>query len=152
MKRKNLVLTVLAGTCFALMLTGCKKDGCTDATASNFNPDAKKDDGSCKKGNVDSRDQLIGNYLITDSLFSGGVFVEEKVYVLQINKGNTKKDTLYINNFWNGGGSLEAINAGPNFSIPSQGGVQGLGKITGSTLTFDIQDGGSDHKGSGSRY
>lgn len=31
----------------ALSLTGCRKEGCTDENASNFNPDAKKDDGSC---------------------------------------------------------------------------------------------------------
>lgn len=152
MKKNKLFLTALAGTCFALTLVSCKKSGCTDSTASNFNAEAKKDDGSCKKSTVDSRDQLVGNYLVTDSLFSSGVFVEEKVYVLQINKGDTKKDTIYINNFWNGGGSLEAINAGPNFSIPSQSGVSGLGKVTGSTITFDIADGGADHKGTGTKY
>lgn len=150
--KKKLFLTAIAGTCVALTLVSCKKGGCTDATASNYNAEAKKDDGSCKKAIVDSRDQLVGNYLVTDSLFSADVFVEEKVYVVQINKGDTKKDTLYVNNFWNGGGSLEAINAGPNFSIPTQGGVFGIGKVTGNSITFDITDGAGDHKGTGTRY
>ena len=30
-----------------LAFTSCKKEGCTDETASNFNENAKKDDGSC---------------------------------------------------------------------------------------------------------
>lgn len=31
----------------SLVFTSCKKEGCTDETASNFNENAKKDDGSC---------------------------------------------------------------------------------------------------------
>ncbi|MFN5416414.1 MAG: DUF4856 domain-containing protein [Flavobacteriia bacterium] len=31
----------------SLTFTSCKKEGCTDETASNFNKNAKKDDGSC---------------------------------------------------------------------------------------------------------
>lgn len=37
-------------TIFALasiILVGCKKEGCTDSTALNYNEEAKKDDGSC---------------------------------------------------------------------------------------------------------
>jgi hypothetical protein len=32
----------------ALSLTSCKKEGCTDENAINYNEDAKKDDGSCE--------------------------------------------------------------------------------------------------------
>lgn len=35
-------------TTIALTAVSCKKEGCTDATATNYNPKAKKDDGSCK--------------------------------------------------------------------------------------------------------
>ena len=31
-----------------LFSTGCKKEGCTESCASNYNSKAKKDDGSCK--------------------------------------------------------------------------------------------------------
>ncbi|NBR14426.1 MAG: DUF5011 domain-containing protein [Flavobacteriales bacterium] len=33
-----------------ISLTGCKKKGCTDATATNYNSSAKKDDASCVYG------------------------------------------------------------------------------------------------------
>lgn len=45
MKRTSTFLMVtLAGF---MTFTSCKKDGCTDPLASNYNQDAKKDDGSC---------------------------------------------------------------------------------------------------------
>ena len=45
---KILLLTLLvASTTFV----GCKKEGCTDPTATNYDADAKKDDGSCEYDN-----------------------------------------------------------------------------------------------------
>ena len=48
------VKTVLTTAIFALLLTtSCKKEGCLDSEASNFDSEAKKDDGSCTfSGNV----------------------------------------------------------------------------------------------------
>jgi hypothetical protein len=39
--------TILLATAMLFVLTGCKKEGCTDSTATNYDADAKKDDGSC---------------------------------------------------------------------------------------------------------
>lgn len=39
-------------------LTSCQQDGCTDPMSDNYDPDAKKDDGSC----VPWRDKFEGNY------------------------------------------------------------------------------------------
>ncbi|MCH8329981.1 MAG: hypothetical protein IH946_01145 [Bacteroidetes bacterium] len=45
MKRVTLLLCLLAiGT---IVFTGCKKEGCTDPEATNYDADAKDDDGSC---------------------------------------------------------------------------------------------------------
>lgn len=44
MKKSISILLVLLAVGFA----SCRKKGCTDETAQNYNPDAKKDDGSCE--------------------------------------------------------------------------------------------------------
>lgn len=41
---KKVMFLMLAGS---LVMAGCKKEGCTDEKATNYNADAKKDDGSC---------------------------------------------------------------------------------------------------------
>ena len=38
----------------SFVFTSCKKEGCTDSIASNYNPDAGKDDGSCIYDIIDS--------------------------------------------------------------------------------------------------
>ncbi len=72
-------------------------------SATNYNGEAKKEDGPCKYPlpPEDSRDKYLGNYLVTDSLFLFGSFSEVKSYSLQITKGNTIKDTIILNNLCN---------------------------------------------------
>ncbi|MDG1859352.1 MAG: hypothetical protein P8I94_09625, partial [Emcibacteraceae bacterium] len=36
--------TMVLAAAFALTFTSCKKKGCTDPTASNYNPEAEKED------------------------------------------------------------------------------------------------------------
>lgn len=48
----------LATAC--LLLASCKKEGCTDASAYNFNPEAELEDGTCQYSGC--TDQLASNY------------------------------------------------------------------------------------------
>ncbi len=45
--KRNLVAIVLMAVSMLLALSGCKKEGCTDSKASNYDADAKKDNGTC---------------------------------------------------------------------------------------------------------
>lgn len=45
MKTKNIILGIFA---VSILAVSCKKEGCTDPTASNYDEDAKKDDESCE--------------------------------------------------------------------------------------------------------
>lgn len=47
---KKIILSI---TLISLTLVSCKKEGCTDSNASNYNENAKKDDGSCVYGEID---------------------------------------------------------------------------------------------------
>ena len=49
---------ILAAAC--LLLASCKKEGCTDASAYNFNPEAELEDGTCQYSGC--TDQLASNY------------------------------------------------------------------------------------------
>ena len=42
-------ITILTSVLAICMLASCGKEGCTDPTAPNYNPDATKDDGSCEE-------------------------------------------------------------------------------------------------------
>lgn len=102
--KSTLKIMTLAGV-LALSLASCKKKGCTDPTANNYNSEAKKDDGSCT---FDDNDwytevtvagvvykQLTGTItenrtLTADSkwMLSGGVFVGSGA-TLTIDAGTT---------------------------------------------------------------
>ncbi|MDX1446485.1 DUF4856 domain-containing protein [Lishizhenia sp.] len=61
MKRSKALLVLIAG---AMAFTACKKEGCTDETASNYNEEAKKDDGSCVY--IDNSPVAPTTYAFTD--------------------------------------------------------------------------------------
>ena len=47
MKHSKKLFTLLTISVFFISLSSCKKEGCTDANASNYNSEAEKDDGTC---------------------------------------------------------------------------------------------------------
>lgn len=60
-------LTILAGT-MTLTYSGCKKEGCTDTDANNYDEKADTDDGTCT---YDS-EKFIGVYTSTSPCVAGG--------------------------------------------------------------------------------
>ena len=57
-------------------VTSCKKKGCTDPTAINYDSEAEKDDGSC----VDAPDETT--VTVASNITSNTTWTADKVYVL----------------------------------------------------------------------
>jgi hypothetical protein len=84
-----------------LTVMSCKKPGCTDLTATNFNNEATEDDGTCTYPEPDPRLPVLGYYLVKDSLFVNGNFMGLKTYTLQVSKDNGNiSDVIFFNNLW----------------------------------------------------
>lgn len=82
-------IKILSLFIFILLVSGCKKEGCTDHVADNYNSAAKKNDGSCKYSGdlvVNVRDE-VGNSITgewvslyrTNSDMQSGNNIEEKI-------------------------------------------------------------------------
>lgn len=150
---KNSLIVLISLVCLGITYS-CKKEGCTDIAATNYNADAKKDDGTCIFPAPDPREPYLGNYLVHDSLFLFGSFSEEVTYTLQVTIGGTKSDTVYLNNMWNDGYNLIALLVGNNFSIPSQqiSGpyyASGSGNFTNNIISYETSGDVYINKGNG---
>lgn len=99
MKTKFLSIAILAA--MTIGVSSCKKEGCVDSTATNYNEKAKKDDGSCKydptntiiTGNITSNttwSYLDENGNVAEYTLAGGVHVKDGV-TLTIEAGVTVK-------------------------------------------------------------
>lgn len=102
-KKSTIKMMVLAGALVAVV-PACKKKGCTDPEANNYNAEAKKDDGTCTYDVVPWTEVTVGGTVyrqitgdITADLtltagdnwmLSGGVFVTDGV-TLTIEAGTT---------------------------------------------------------------
>ncbi|TNE53564.1 MAG: hypothetical protein EP338_11110 [Bacteroidetes bacterium] len=104
MNKKNISAGLILTVALAFGFASCKKEGCTDSNAENFNSEAKKDDGSCTyksytlepttvngvsytkvSGTIDESITLNAS---TKYLLSGGVFVSNGA-TLTIEAGTT---------------------------------------------------------------
>lgn len=84
-----------------LFLMSCKKEGCTDSNALNFNAEAKKDDGSCTY-KVGCTDPLADNYDETAHKDDGTCIYDTKGFLklnfkAKFNGSDLIKNTNYLN-------------------------------------------------------
>jgi hypothetical protein len=104
MKTRKMNFTRLAAGMLVLTLplVACKKEGCTDATATNYNEKAKKDDGSCEYAIAG---ELVGSITGTKTLEAGisytitGPVIVEDGGVLNIPAGTVIKAKKGFNNY-----------------------------------------------------
>lgn len=75
MKKQTLMIAAVAGL-FAVTAVSCKKEGCTDVTATNYNEEAKKDDGSC------TYEEEGDAVMVSANITSNTTWTKDKVYVL----------------------------------------------------------------------
>ena len=151
MKRK-----ILIGLGLVVLLISCKKEGCIDPTAINYDANADVDNGTCTypEPEPDPRDQFTGNYWVTDSLWIFSSFDHVDNYSLLISTGGTVSDTLYLNNLWGDGANYLAILSGSNFSIPSQQvsgpyWASGSGNFSNGIISYETSGDAYINRGSG---
>jgi hypothetical protein len=90
MKKTTLKLMMIAGA-LAFTAISCKKEGCTDPLANNYNEEAKKDNGTCTYDPVDESTIRVTSNITTNTTWESG-----KVYILGSRIAVTSGVTLTI--------------------------------------------------------
>jgi hypothetical protein len=122
---------------FILLLTpialiSCKKKGCIDELANNYEEKAKTDDGSCTY----NWDKFVGTYNVT----TGACNFAPDNHVSTISKGPTKNEMI-ISNFYNNGVNINATISGNEFSfseVSDEVGYIGTGYVIDGAITIDF--------------
>lgn len=111
--------------------TSCKKEGCTDSIAENYDSKAKTDDGSC----VYPREKFISPYQVTETCDSGN-----STFNMTITASSTGNTFIVISNFGDYGVSVTATVSGSTITLNQTiSGINfaGSGSISGSALTIN---------------
>lgn len=117
----------------AFTFNSCKKEGCMDALAENYDSKSKKDDGSCTY----ARTKFLGAYSVQQAC----VFDGSSSFSMSVTDGPNAGEIM-INNFGNFGVSIRAKVDGGNISFKEeQTGItyEGSGYITGNTMTITYE-------------
>src|SRR5690606_28858692 len=77
----------------AVSTVSCKKEGCTDETATNYNSEAKKDDGSCTYPEEPADESTV---MVNANITSNTTWETGKIYVLSARVAVTNGATLTI--------------------------------------------------------
>ncbi|MEX1189665.1 MAG: hypothetical protein WED33_10435 [Bacteroidia bacterium] len=137
---KNLRFIGLAilTTAMTLTYTGCKTEGCTDPTATNYDDKADDDDGSCTY----ERDALIGSYTVSGTIacgVTGGGTVSGSSLTITESTASTSKIVVAVFDV-----SLTCTVAGSSFTIDNQTisgfDYTGNGNVSGNTINVTVNE------------
>jgi hypothetical protein len=114
-------------------LTSCKKKGCTDTLAENYDSKAKKDDGSCTYAATD----FLGTYNSSKTCS----YEPNSTFTMTIKEGPSKNEIL-ISNFGDFGLTLKATVNGNNLTFKDNdvdATYEGTGYLVGNNLTLNFE-------------
>lgn len=121
-----------------LTYTGCKTEGCTDPTATNYDEKADEDDGTCTY----ERDAMLGSYSVSGSIacgVTGNGTVSGQSFNITESTAATNKIIMSF-----AGISLTCTVSGSSFTIDSQTvdgyDYTGNGSVNGNTLNVTINE------------
>jgi hypothetical protein len=89
--KKNVILVMAIAIGSLTAFNSCKKKGCTDETATNYNEEAKKDDGTCVYEPIDESVITVSENITTNTTWETG-----KIYILADRIAVTAGATLTI--------------------------------------------------------
>jgi hypothetical protein len=75
--KKTVNFGLMLVTALTMSVVSCKKEGCTDPEATNYNSKAKKDDGSCTYPDVPQQNEVVSG-----NITSNTTWVASKIYEL----------------------------------------------------------------------
>lgn len=137
MKRKTFTLSLLTIVLAALLMLGtsCTKEkGCTNELATNYDPDAEENDGSC----IYETNDFVGEFLMSEICSPSG----PHSYYLVIEDGK-EENTIILKRFGAYVGNVPATITGKRLEInfESQDTVQftGSGELINETLTINYK-------------
>jgi hypothetical protein len=145
---KKIILTtnkIIRAASFAMVIglvtvsyTSCKQEGCTDATATNFDDKADTDDGSCAY----ERDALLGSYSVSGTVNCGVTGNDALTGVTFTIAKSTVATNKIIITF--SGVSLTSTVSGSGFTIDNQTvsgfAYTGNGNVAGNALNVTINE------------
>lgn len=121
-----------------LTYTGCKTEGCTDPTATNYDEKADDDDGSC----TFERDALLGSYSVSGSIacgVTGNGTVSGQSLTITESTASTAKVIIAFS-----GISLTCTVSGSSFTVDGQTidgfDYSGNGNVNGNTINMTINE------------